>query len=96
MVGEEIKEIPLRHKRNEAAMRWEMGEIRDFNKSISDLRAERWYFLMGSLQKFLQEAELMHDLQRRGVNGVPAKIAQEICVLLENQNGNSGSGQEES
>jgi hypothetical protein len=29
------------------------------------------------------------------MNGVPAKIAQEICVLLENQNGNSGSGQEE-
>jgi len=96
MFGEEVEEIPLRHKRNEAAMRWEMGEIRDFNKSISDLRAERWYFLMGALQKFLQEAELMHDLQRRGMNGIPAKIAQEICVLLENQNGNSRSGQEES
>jgi len=38
---------------------------------------------MRQREKCLQQAELVHRFQRRGVNGVSAKIVQKIGVLLD-------------
>ncbi len=42
---------------------------------------------------FLQQAELVHDFERRGVSRVATKVAQKISVLLGNQDLYSGSCQ---
>src|SRR5215472_4674379 len=53
LLGEEIKEVPLRHKGDEPAMRRQMPEIRDLQKLVPDLGAEGLYLLMGTPQEFV-------------------------------------------
>src|SRR2546423_13309664 len=95
LLDEEIEEIPLGHERNEAAMRWEMGEI-GHNKSLgSHLAREFAYFLMRTLEKFIQDAQLEHQLECRRMNRVATKIAEEIGVFFEHEHIHARSRQQE-
>jgi hypothetical protein len=51
---------------------------------------------MRQLEKALEKAELVHDLERGWVNRIAAEIAQEVRVLLENYNMDTSSREEES
>ena len=42
-------------------------------------------FWCGSAQEFLEQAELVQQLERRGVDRVAAEVAQEVAVLLQHQ-----------
>ena len=44
--------------------------------------AGRAQFLVRALQEFLQNSEFMHHLESGRVNGIAAKVAQKIRVLL--------------
>src|SRR5215475_3259261 len=50
---------------------------------------------MGQLQKFLEQAELVHHFKRRGVHGVSAKVAQEISVFFHYDSRNTGAREQE-
>ena len=50
---------------------------------------------MRQLEKFIEQAELVHHLQRRWMNGVAAEIAQEVSVLFRHDDGNTSSRQQE-
>lgn len=95
MLGDEVQEIPLRHKGDEPAACRQMPEIGDLDEIVADLAAQRPCLLMRSPQEFLKQAELVHQLQGRGVDRVAAEIAQEIAVFFEDQNGDPGAAQEE-
>lgn len=49
--------------------------------------------LVRKLQQIIQQLELMHHLQCRGMDRVPAEVAEEIGVLLEHDDRHSGAGQ---
>ena len=49
---------------------------------------------MRKLQKLVEPAELVHHLQRRGMNCVAAEIAQKILVLFEHEHVDADTGQE--
>ena len=49
---------------------------------------------MRQLQEIIDEAELMHDLKRRRVDGVAAEIAEEVSVLFKNDDTDSGARQQ--
>ena len=51
------------------------------------------HFLMRQLQEVLKPAELFHHSQRRGMDRVAAKIAEEILVLLEHRYLDAGACQ---
>src|SRR5262249_47342436 len=42
-----------------------------------------------------EQPELVHDLERRGVNRVATKVAQEVRVLFEHDDTDPGPGQEQ-
>jgi hypothetical protein len=44
-------------------------------------------------EAFIQQPELMHHLQCKGMDGVPAEIAEEIGMLLEHDDRHSDAGQ---
>src|SRR5262245_3287803 len=50
---------------------------------------------MRQLQKFPEQAELVHHFKRRGVYGVPAKVAQEISVFFHDDNWNTSAREQE-
>ena len=57
-------------------------------RSVADL-------LVRQLQELVEEAELVHHLEGRGVDGVAAEVAQEVGVLLEHDDIDAGAGEEE-
>jgi hypothetical protein len=62
-----------------------MREIGERDRSGSDLTLDFPNFLMRECQKALEQAELCHHLECRGMNGVAAKVAQKIAMLLQHK-----------
>jgi hypothetical protein len=92
--GDEIQEISLRHEGDEFAFRPEMREIGNVNGFIPEMRRDFSHFLMRLAQKIFQQSQLMHELQRRGMNRIAPEIAEEIPMLFQNQNIHAGPGQQ--
>src|SRR5215831_21174472 len=46
---------------------------------------------MRALQKLLEQAQLMHGFKSRGMDRVTAEVAQEVRMLFENHNIDSGT-----
>ena len=49
---------------------------------------------MRALQKRLEQPELVHDLERRRMDRIAAKVAQKIAVLLEQDDAHAGARQQ--
>ena len=96
VLGEEVEEVPLRHQRDEFAMRWQMAKIDHLNVFGADLRGQRFDLLMRQLQELVDQAEFEHQFERRRMNRVAAEIAEEIGVLLQHHDMNAGARQQES
>src|SRR5207245_9261114 len=72
-----------------------MGEVGERERGVADLPPQLADLLMRQLQEFIEQAELIEDLQRRRMDGVAAKIAKEIGVFLEDFHADTRSGQQE-
>jgi len=95
VLNDKIQKIPLWHEGNETAVRRQMGKICDLQKIVANLSAERSRFLVGAAQELRQEPEFVHDFERRGMDRIPAEVTQEIGMLFEDYDGDSGSGQKQ-
>ena len=80
---EEVEKVPLRHQRDEAAMRGHMAEVGDLDVDAADHTGQLAELLVRALQEVFEQAELVDHLERRGMHRVAAEIAQEVAVLLE-------------
>jgi hypothetical protein len=49
---------------------------------------------MGAFEELVEDAQLMEDFKRGGMDRVAAKIAKEIPVLLEDDNRHAGTRQQ--
>src|SRR3989441_9119671 len=92
---QKVEEVPLRHERQELAADRKVGEVGERERGVADLSPQLADLLMRQLQEFVEHAELVEDLQSRGVDGVAAKIAKEIGVFLEDFHAYSRSGQQQ-
>jgi hypothetical protein len=72
-----------------------MTKVADLYQGIADLRRELRKLLMRQTQKLVQQTQLVHEFQGRGVNRVAAKIAKKVGVLLEHDDVDTGTRQEE-
>jgi len=71
-----------------------MGEVGEHHALLAELAREARYLLVRQLQELVEQAELIHDVQRRGMDGVAAEIAQEVAVLLEDDGLDAGARQQ--
>jgi hypothetical protein len=92
--GEKVEEIPLRHQRDVGALDRQVGEIGDGHLGVADERADLFHHLVRLLKELVEQAEFVHQLQRGGMDGVAAKVAQEIAVLFEHIDLDPGAGEE--
>ena len=93
--GEKIEKIPLRHQRDELAVGRHVGQIDELHAFVADLTAQPLDLLVRQLEELVEQPELVHQLQRRGMDGVAAKVAQEIRVLLEHDDIDAGAREQE-
>ena len=68
-----------------------MCEIREPHQLIANYARKTSRFLMRQFEKLVEQAELAYDLERRGVNGIAAEIAEKIRMLLEDHHLDTGA-----
>ena len=83
MRGQKFEKIPLRHEGDEFADGRKMSEIRDGQIGRADLNANAPHFAVWELQELIQQTQLVHQLKRRRMDRVAAKIAQEIRMFFQ-------------
>src|SRR5262249_12030975 len=94
-VGEKIEKVPLRHDRDELAAGRQIAKIGEGVLLTAEDCADVGRFLMRQLQEIVEQAELAHHVQRRGMNGVAAEIAQEVGMLREHDDVDAGAREQE-
>src|SRR6516225_2426560 len=72
-----------------------MREIGDGHALVADLTAKLLQIFMWPLEKVFEQAKLVHDFERRRVNGVAAKVTEEVRVLLQHDNLDASTGEKE-
>ena len=95
LVGEEVEEVPLRHQRDERVPRRQPGEVGDVDRGVADLHAEPCHLVVRQLQQVVEQPQLVHHLERRGMDGVAAEVAQEVGVLLQHHDVDAGARQQQ-
>jgi len=96
VLGQEVKKIPLRHQSDEFALRGQMRKV-PYRSFVAAYRSfQLGDFLMGTKKKIIKEAQFVHDFERRWMNRVASKIPQEVSVLFENDDVDTGASEKKS
>src|SRR5271170_4713859 len=77
-LGEKVQQVPLRHEGDELRVGGQMREVADLEFITSDHCGDVVDFRMPDFKQLLEQAELIHQLQRGGMDRVAAKIAEEV------------------
>jgi hypothetical protein len=85
----------LGHEGDEFAVGGKMREIGESESFVADLAAKFLQLLVRALEEFFEEAEFVHQLQSGRMDGVAAKVAEEIGVFFEDEDFDAGTGEEE-
>jgi hypothetical protein len=94
LVGKKLKKVPLREEGDEAAAGGKVGKIGQDDFLITDDPTSLAHLLVRQLEKRIQQAKLVHDLERRGMDRVTAEITQEIRVLFQHHDVDAGAGEQ--
>ena len=65
-------------------MSWQPRKIRNLCQVTIKNSSQLTHLLMRQFQKFLEQSEFVHDLERGRMNGIAPEIAKEIGVLFQN------------
>src|SRR5215813_5439434 len=79
LLRDKVEEIPLRHERQKFAVRRQMREVGDHQHFARYLSAQFCHLLMWPLKKLFEQAQLVHQFERRRMYRVSAKITKEIA-----------------
>jgi hypothetical protein len=94
LAREKIEEVPLRHEGDEAASGGKMGEIGEYDLLVADDAGDLVHLLVRQLEKLIEQAKLVHDLERRGMDRVAAEVAEEVGVLLQHHDIDAGASEQ--
>ena len=81
--SDEVEEVPLGHEGNKFCVRGEMGEVRYRKGFATESEGEFGDLLMGKGEEVFEDAELVHEFEGGGMNGVATEVAEEVLVLFE-------------
>ena len=84
----------MRHQRDEFAAGRQMAEVGDLDALGADLAGQRFDLLMRQFQELVDQTQFVHQLERRRMNRVTAEIAEEVRMLLQHHDTDSGAGQQ--
>src|ERR1700760_133481 len=71
-----------------------MREIRDPETPPADHGGQSGHLVVRPLQQRVEQAQLVEQIERRGMNRVAPEIAQEIAMLLQHARTYPGAGEE--
>ncbi len=62
-------------------------------RCVADLHRQPIDLAMRQLEKFVEQAELVHELERRRMHGIAAEIAEKVRVLFQHHHANARARQ---
>ena len=68
-----------------------MCEVHEPHQLIADYARKTTRFLVRQLEELVEQAELADDLERRGMNGIAAEIAEKIRMLFKDHHLDTGT-----
>ena len=86
-----VEEIPLRHERDELAVRRQPREVRHRDRVTVKNTANLSQLLVRQFEEFIEDPELVHQFERRWMNRVATKIAKEIGMLFQDRHLDPGA-----
>jgi hypothetical protein len=95
VLGEKTQEIPLRHQRDKRAVRSDVSEVGHRHRFPADHAGQPPHLGVRQREELVEQTELVHDVERRWVDGVAAEVAQEVSVLLQHHDVDAGARQQE-
>ncbi|MND96221.1 hypothetical protein D3C80_885050 [compost metagenome] len=95
LADDEIEKIPLRHEGDETMTDRQPGKIRDRDTFAADNRIQPRRARMRQAEELVDETQLLHQFKRGGVDGIAAKIAQEIPVFLDHRHIYTAAGKQQ-
>jgi len=63
LLPDKIEEVPLRHEREELAVRWQMREVGKGHGSIAKLCVQQASFLMRQFEETVQHPKFVHNFE---------------------------------
>ncbi len=94
LASDEIEKLPLRHQRDVRRRYVEVPEIDQLHVAPGNAPAQFLDLLVRPGEQGREQAELVEQPQRRGVDGVAAEIAQEVGVFFQHDALHAGPGQQ--
>src|ERR1700730_17772119 len=94
-IGEEVEEIPLRHQRDELAAGRQVGEIRESISPTAEICADAASFLVRQLEEHVEQTELAHHVDGRGMDGAAPERAQAVAMVLESDDVDTGAREQQ-
>ncbi len=91
VLGEKVEEIPLRHQRDELTVRRQMRKVGDVDGFAGDDGARGVELVVRQRQEVVEPSELVEQLERRRVNRVAAKVAEEVGIFLKDGRVDAGA-----
>ena len=85
--GEEVEEVPLGHERYEFGVGREVREVGHGDDAVADVSGELGDLRVRNSKKFVEQTQLVKEFQRRRMDRIATKIAQEIRVFFEDRDG---------
>ena len=92
--GEEVQEVPLRHQPEERARPRQGGEVDRGEPVPRHDHVQPADLVLQQRPEPVEQPELAEHLQRRGVDRVAAEVAQEVAVLLQHHDVDTGPCQQ--
>ena len=94
MRSDKVKKVPLRHQCEKFAVCGKPGQVPDLHRMVTNPCGDFPHLLVRTLKKVVEQAEFVHQFERRGMNGVTPKIAEKIRVLLQHHDINTCTGEQ--
>ena len=69
----------------------QVREVAERDELIADLAADPFDLRVRALQKLIQQSELVHHFERRRMDRVASKVAEEIAMFLEHDDVHAGA-----
>ena len=93
--GEEVEEVPLGHGGDEFFVSGYMAEIGDRKRLAADDEGEAGDLLVREGEEGVEDAELVHDVEGGGMDGVAAEVAEEVFVFFKDGDIDALAGEQE-
>jgi hypothetical protein len=95
LCGEEVEEVPLGHEGDEFCVGGYVTEIGDGKRLAADDEGEVGDLLVREGEKGVEDAQLVHEIEGGGMDGVAAEVAKEVFVFFKDGDVNPLAGEQE-